>query len=114
MKIQMISKWRQYNEKDDDRYRRIPERVLNAITSQQDASEKLVGWVQLAVIIFFGLLYVVSPKTFSRQMTFEPVPWFVAVFLGVTIIRLYLPIGDACRLRCYIFQWLSIWVCCWA
>ena len=85
----MISKWRAYN-KDDTRYRRIPERVLNAITAQQDGSEILVGWVQLAVVIFFGLLYGLSPKTFSREMTFEPVPWFVAVFISVTIIRLYL------------------------
>ena len=40
----MISRWRGYN-KDDARYRRIPERVLNAISAQQEASEKLVGWV---------------------------------------------------------------------
>ncbi len=85
----MISRWKGYN-KDEARYRRIPERVLNAISAQQEASEKLVGWVQMAVVIFFGLLYAVSPKTFSRDMTFEPVPWFVAVFLGFTIIRLYL------------------------
>jgi len=84
----MISWWKGYNK--DARYRRIPERVLNAISAQQEASEKLVGWVQMAVVFFFGLLYAVSPKTFSRDMTFEPVPWFVAVFLGFTIIRLYL------------------------
>jgi adenylate cyclase len=85
----MISKWKGYK-KGDDRYRHIPERVLNSISAQQDASEKLVGWGQMAVVIFFGLLYAASPKTFSRDMTFEPVPWFVAVFLGATIIRLYL------------------------
>jgi adenylate cyclase len=54
----MISKWRGHNKKDT-RYQGIPERVLNAISSQQDASEKLVGWVQIAVVIFFGLLYAV-------------------------------------------------------
>lgn len=68
----------------------MPKRVHNAIVAQQKASEKLVGWVQLAVVLFFGLLYVVSPKTFSREMTFEPVPWFVVVFLGFTLVRLYL------------------------
>ena len=71
-------------------FRQIPERVHTAIATQQKASEKLVGWFQLAVVLFFGLLYVVSPKTFSRDMTFEPVPWFVAVFLGFTLVRLYL------------------------
>jgi adenylate cyclase len=85
----MISKWRGHNKKDG-RYRRIPERVLNAISAQQEASEKLVGWVQMAVVIFFGLLYAVSPKTFSRDMTFEPVPWFLGIWLVVTLIRLYL------------------------
>jgi adenylate cyclase len=87
--MQMISKWRGHN-KDEARYRGIPERVLNAIFTQQEASEKLVGWVQMAVVIFFGLLYAVSPKTFSRDMTFEPVPWFLGIWLVVTIIRLYL------------------------
>jgi hypothetical protein len=89
MKNQMISKWRGHNKKDA-RYQSIPERVLNAISAQQEASEKLVGWVQLAVVIFFGLLYAVSPKTFSRDMTFEPVPWFLGIWLIVTLIRLYL------------------------
>ncbi len=85
----MISKWKGHNKKDA-RYRGIPERVLNAISAQQDASEKLVGWIQMAVVIFFGLLYAVSPKTFSRDMTFEPVPWFLGIWFVVTIIRLYL------------------------
>jgi adenylate cyclase len=64
--------------------------VLDAISAQQEASEKLVGWVQMAVVIFFGLLYAVSTKTFSRDLTFEPVPWFLGIWLAVTIIRLYL------------------------
>lgn len=85
----MISQQRE-NHRNVARFRQIPERVHNAIAAQQKASEKLVGWVQLAVVLFFGLLYVVSPKTFSRDMTFEPVPWFVAVFLGFTLVRLYL------------------------
>ena len=70
------------------RNQRIPDRVIDAISAQQAASEKLVGWVQMAVILFFGLLYAVSPKTFSRDMTFEPVPWFLGIWFVVTIIRL--------------------------
>jgi hypothetical protein len=85
----MISKWSKYVG-DDTRYQRIPERVLKAIFEQQNASEKLVGWFQLAVVIFFGLLYAVSPKTFSREETFELVPWFLAIYLVVTLVRLYL------------------------
>ena len=85
----MISKWKKHHTKDT-RHQGIPERVLNAIAAQQEASEKLVGWVQMAVVIFFGLLYAVSPKTFSRDLTFEPVPWFLGIWMVVTIIRLYL------------------------
>jgi adenylate cyclase len=85
----MISKWKRHNNKDA-RYQGIPARVLHAISEQQETSEKLVGWVQMAVVIFFGFLYAVSPKTFSRDMTFEPVPWFLGIWLVVTIIRLYL------------------------
>ena len=44
----------------------------------------------MAVIIFFGCLYAISPKTFSRDMTFEPVPWFLGIWLVITVIRLYL------------------------
>jgi len=85
----MIARWTEHHKKDT-RYQGIPERVLNAISAQQEASEKLVGWVQMAVVIFFGLLYAVSPKTFSRDMTFEPVPWFLGIWSVVTIMRLYL------------------------
>ena len=85
----MVLKWKAHQEKED-RGKHIPERVLNAIATQQDTSEKLVGWVQMAVIIFFGCLYAISPKTFSRDMTFEPVPWFLGIWLIVTVIRLYL------------------------
>ncbi len=85
----MISRWKEHHKKDT-RYRSIPDRVLKAITAQQDASEKLVAWVQMAVIIFFGCLYAISPKTFSRDMTFEPVPWFLGIWLVITVIRLYL------------------------
>jgi len=87
--IEVISNGKEYD-RQDARHQRVPVRVLNAISAQQEASEIPVGWVELTVVIFFGLLYAVSPKTFSREMTLEPVPWFVAVFLVVTLIRLYL------------------------
>ena len=58
---------------------RLPERVGRAILSQQAASERLVGWVQLAVLMLFGILYAVSPKTFSPEKTFTLVPWFLGV-----------------------------------
>jgi adenylate cyclase len=69
---------------------RLPERVVNTIRVQQDASERLVGWFQLAVVLIFGMLYLVSPKTFSTEKTFALVPWVLAIYLLFTIIRLVL------------------------
>jgi adenylate cyclase len=68
----------------------LPERVVNTIRVQQDASERLVGWFQLAVVLIFGMLYLVSPKTFSTEETFALVPWVLAIYLLFTIIRLVL------------------------
>jgi adenylate cyclase len=41
----------------------LPERVEAAIRSEQDRSEILIGWIQLAVITTFAMLYFISPKT---------------------------------------------------
>ena len=68
----------------------LPERVVRAIRIQQDASERLVGWFQLAVVLLFGMLYLVSPKTFSTEKTFALVPWVLAIYLLFTIIRIAL------------------------
>ena len=68
----------------------LPERVVRAIRVQQDASERMVGWFQLAFVTLFGLLYLVSPKTFSTDKTFALVPWFLVIYLVLTIIRLVL------------------------
>jgi len=69
---------------------KIPERVEAAIHAQQDASERLIGWIQLAVVVTFGTLYVLSPKTFSAQAEIVPVPYALAAYLMFTILRLAL------------------------
>ncbi len=68
----------------------LPLRVGRAVLSQQETSERLVGWVQLAVLMLFGILYFVSPKTFSLEKTFTLVPWFLGVWTMLTLGRLYL------------------------
>jgi len=75
---------------DASHFKLLPERVTTAILSQQDASERLVGWFQLAVVMLFGLLYSASSKTFSPDSTFALVPWVLAIYLMLTIIRLVL------------------------
>jgi adenylate cyclase len=65
-----------------------PERVRWLIVEQQARSEILIGWVQLALVLFFVVLYTLSAKT-SAGTRFLPVPWVLAAFLGFTLLRLY-------------------------
>ena len=56
----------------------VPERVRTAIERQQSQSEILIGWVQLGVVVVFGTLYALSPKTFDMDVMITPVPWALA------------------------------------
>ena len=75
---------------DPSGYDRLPARVRGAIREQQDRSEILVGWIQLAVVLTFGILYTVSPKTFTQDAMFAPVPWALAAYFTFTVLRLVL------------------------
>ena len=66
---------------------KLPARVAENIKCQQQEAEKLIGWVQLALVMTFALLYAVSPKTGAHAM-FQPVPWAIALYALFTIIRL--------------------------
>ncbi len=68
----------------------LPARVRAAISQQQDRSEIAIGWIQLAVVLTFGALYALSPKTFDASAMIEPVPWALALYAGFTILRLFL------------------------
>jgi len=67
----------------------ISDRVRRRIEQQQAVSEIIVGWIQAGIIIFFAVLYAISPKAFPPDTQFEPVPWtlgFYALFTAVRII----------------------------
>lgn len=66
----------------------LPSRVQNAIQSQQDQSEILIAWVQLILVGIFWVLYALSPKTFSSDAMFAPVPYALFSYLVFTFIRL--------------------------
>ena len=80
---------------DPSAYEELPARVKEAIRAQQDHSEIIIGWIQLAVVIAFGVLYTLSPKTFSAETMIAPVPWALSAYLGFTLLRL----GLAYRVR---------------
>ena len=69
------------------RSKQLPKRVLSAIRFQDEESEYLISWIQLTVVGFFSILYAVSPKAFADRQTFSLVPWFLAVYLVLTCIR---------------------------
>ena len=71
----------------------LPARVRETILLQQDQSEVLIGWIQLSVVCAFGVLYFLSPKTFSEEAAFAPVPWALSAYLVFTIVRLLLAHG---------------------
>ncbi len=71
-------------------YARLPARVREVIHRQEVSSEKLIGWIQLGVVLTFGVLYAVSPKTFSAEAAFAPVPWALAAYFVFTVLRLAL------------------------
>jgi len=86
-KRNLVTRWRALT--GADIYQELPERVKGAIRAQQDASEVLIGFVQLAVVLIFGTLWAVSPKTVSSEAAL-PVPITLAAYLVFTLIRLFL------------------------
>ncbi len=67
---------------------KLPERVQRAIRAQQDRSEILIGWFLLIVVLIFGVLYLITPKTFNEDAPFAPVPWALSIYLVLCVIRL--------------------------
>mgnify|MGYP006430207453 CR=1 FL=1 len=65
----------------------LPARVHEKIQQQQDATERLIGWVQLIVVAIFATLYSIAPKTFTAHDTFQPVPYAITGYLLFTLIR---------------------------
>ncbi|MGI9521472.1 MAG: adenylate/guanylate cyclase domain-containing protein [Hyphomicrobiaceae bacterium] len=70
----------------------LPDSVREAIAADQRRSEILVCLVQLCAIAFFGSFYALTPKAFPADVPFEPVPWVLAVYSLITLLRLWLAI----------------------
>ena len=68
----------------------LPTRIATRIRAQEEASEIVVGWIQLAVVLGFSLVYLLATKTSSADAPFHPVPWVLAAYLAFTLLRLTL------------------------
>src|SRR5919106_1159214 len=70
----------------------LPERVRRALQHQEETSEILVGLLQVTAIMFFAVLYSLTPKAFPPDVPFEPVPWTFSIYTVFTLLRLWLAI----------------------
>ena len=71
-------------------YSALPSTIRNAIVRQQDGSERLIGWIQLAILTAFAALYIVAPKTAPTGAEFQPVPLFLGAYFIFTCLRLWM------------------------
>lgn len=65
----------------------LPESLRQAIQRQQDKSERLTGWIQLAVVLLWAALWAISPKTASGWAAL-PVPAALFIYFVLTVIRI--------------------------
>lgn len=68
--------------------RELPARVRRQIDAAQDQSEILIGWLQLGVVIVFGVLYALSPKTALDVGGIQPALVALAIYALFTVMRL--------------------------
>jgi adenylate cyclase len=65
-------------------------RIDAAIRAQQDMSERLIGWVQLGIVVVFGAFFLISSNQVPVPL-YERIPVAIlGVYLVFTLIRLYL------------------------
>ena len=68
----------------------MPERVRQTIRQQQEQSEILIGWIQLAIVSTFAVLYYLSPKPYDTDTARALEPWFLGIYMVFTLLRLWL------------------------
>jgi len=74
---------------DDASFRQaqLPSRVGREIRSRETSSEILIGWAQLAIVVFFAVLYFAAPRAQGSQ-GFNFVPYALAAYFLFTLVRL--------------------------
>ncbi len=65
----------------------LPLRVFRAIRERERTNEVLARLIQLAIIIFFSVIFVISPKT-SPDEAFSPVPYVLATYFCFSVFGL--------------------------
>jgi adenylate cyclase len=69
----------------------LPERVQKLIRAREEESERLIGWVQLGLVVTLGALFFIAPRPTDAGMPlFDPVPIALTAYAIFTIARLLL------------------------
>jgi adenylate cyclase len=66
---------------------RLPARVRERIAGQQLQSEKLISWVQMALVLLFASLWLAAPKA-GANTGVDLVPAALAFYFAFTLVRL--------------------------
>jgi adenylate cyclase len=81
----------------------LPKRVTRVIRAQEEDSERLIGWMQLALAATFAALYLFAPRPLDAQVSMlMPVPLALASYAAFTAARLWL------AYRNYLPGWLLV------
>lgn len=75
-------------------YAALPEKVRTSIEKQQNSSERLIGYIQITILVLFATLYATAPTSRPGDQVFEPVPLFLSAYFAFTCLRLYLAYKD--------------------
>ena len=90
MGIDRHATWRQLFASDPS-IAALPERVRKIIEHEDRASERLIGYVQLAIGAVLWMLYLIAARPVDAASTmFSPVPLALSVFTLFSIFRLWL------------------------
>lgn len=65
----------------------LPDRLRQAIRRQQDRSERITGWIQLAVVLLWVTLWAVSPNMAKGPAAFT-VPAGLGIYFVITVVRI--------------------------
>ena len=61
--------------------------MRESIAQQQCESEKFISWVQLLLVVTFGILYALAPSS-APEVGVQPVPWILSAYFIFTMVRL--------------------------
>lgn len=67
----------------------LPARVLAELDAREASAERLIGWVQLFVVVFFASLYAIAPRATGATGA-NYVPETLAAYFAFTLLRLVL------------------------